>query len=232
MQFLLITLLATAAYLENSFVALTFLLRPLIALPLLGLWLGDFQSGLMLALPAELIFIDEHPLGGHLVPEPAPALLAALGGSLLALPAGAALNSWQQLLVLLIGLPAAWGFARLNRLQLLWNQRGDAAFDEVCRQGDRRGYERLFHRVLLRSAFAGWGAALLVTTVAYYLQQIEVPQWLVAYSAALLLAILGICVATIIQVFYRRQLRLQTYLGILAGAGLVVVMLLLRGDLI
>jgi mannose/fructose/N-acetylgalactosamine-specific phosphotransferase system component IIC len=232
MQFLLITLLAALAHLENRAIAQTFLLRPVIVLPLIGLWLGDFSSGLLLALPAELLFIEEHPLGSNLPPEPAPALLAVLGGSLLALPAGVTtLNSWQQLLVLLIGLPAAWGFARLTRLQLQLNTRYDDRFDVACQQGNRRRYEQLFRLAILRACFLSWGTALLLTTVAFFLQQIPVSTAVTEWSASLLTIVFGITVATVIQTFYRRQRRLQTYLGIVLGSVAVILLLLMRGDL-
>ncbi len=232
MQFLLITLLAAAAHLENRMVAQTFLLRPVIALPLIGLWLGDFSSGLLLALPAEILFIEERALGTSLPPEPAPALLAVLGGSLLALPAGVvALNSWQQLLVLIIGIPAAWGFASLTRLQLKLNTHYDDRFDTACQQGDRHRYEQLFRLTLLRSSAFSWVATLVLTAVAYFLQQIQVSDAVIEWSASLMTVIFGITIATAIQTFYRRQLRLHTYLGILAGSVAVILLLLMRGDL-
>jgi mannose/fructose/N-acetylgalactosamine-specific phosphotransferase system component IIC len=231
MQFLLITLLSTAAHLENRIIAQTFLLRPVIALPLVGLWLGDFSSGLLLALPAELLFIGERRLGSNLPPEPAPALLAVLGGSLLSLPAGVTtLNSWQQLLVLLIGLPAAWGFASLTHLQLKLNERYDNRFDDACQRGDRRRYERLFRLTLLRSSILSWSAGLLLTTLAFLLQQIPVSAAVTKWSASLLTVVFGITIATAIQTFYRRERRLYTYLGILLGSVAVLLLLLMRGD--
>jgi PTS system mannose-specific IIC component/fructoselysine and glucoselysine-specific PTS system IIC component len=215
MQFLLITLLSTAAHLENRIIAQTFLLRPVIALPLVGLWLGDFSSGLLLALPAELLFIGERRLGSNLPPEPAPALLAVLGGSLL---------------VLLIGLPAAWGFASLTHLQLKLNERYDNRFDDACQRGDRRRYERLFRLTLLRSSILSWSAGLLLTTLAFLLQQIPVSAAVTKWSASLLTVVFGITIATAIQTFYRRERRLYTYLGILLGSVAVLLLLLMRGD--
>ncbi len=232
MQFILITLLSTAAYLENSAVAQTFLLRPVIVLPLVGLWLGDVYSGLRLGLLAELIFIEERPLGTHLVPEPAPALAAVLGGSLLALPAGELLNAWQQLLVLLIGLPAAWGYSALSRFQMQLNERNDHLFEAACARGDRRRFEGLFRRALLRRAGLGWAAALLLTGGAYLLQRPTVPNALIEGSELLLVAVAGIAIASAILAFYRRQWRIYTYVGLTLGVLLIVGLLLMRGDLL
>lgn len=218
--FLLFALLITLAWLEQTSLLQTFLLRPLLILPFMGFMNGELPQAVMLATLLELLFLADPPLGAHLPPEPAPAALTAWGAMMLS-------EGGRLLPGIIIAIVMAYVWPRFSGLIRSRNHRESELWQQYCEHGNRREFERHFRRVLIRDFLGAFAMAAIALSASWLVLSLPVPVPVVEYLDPMTPLFTGVIIAVAVMQFYRDRNRIPVFGGILLGV--MLLFLLNRG---
>ena len=210
-------------FLDSAAVAQIMISQPIVCAPLIGWFLGDWQSGLLIGALLELLWIGKLPIGSHVPPEaPISAITATMVYVFLHQMAAGPLGSFVLAIAICCGIINGIIGGEVTISIRKFNNRFNILAQRYAVTGSFRGIEWLN---LLSIAFI-WITATMLIFIGTLVPIIALTQWYPAilqinmlnYTSVLLI---GLGIAVVLDLFRFHTQKRTFFIGL--GSGLFLV---------